>query len=116
MGQAARIVEFAKSGNLAGGVTDLKREASQRGHGQQTALAGAGGLVGGILGSFRGPFGAAFGALVGALFGALLGQRRDRGVVPTLPRGNAAPRRGLTRRAVIEVPDETLYVDAVYRD
>ncbi|MBW2464716.1 MAG: hypothetical protein JRH11_23915 [Deltaproteobacteria bacterium] len=109
-------MEFAKTGNVAGGVTDLKREASQRGHGQQTAFAGAGGFLGGILGSFRGPFGAAFGALLGAFFGALLGQRRDRGVVATLPRGNAAPRRELTRHAVIEVPDETLYVDAVYRD
>jgi len=91
MGQGQRIVEFAKAGNLKGGVTELKRQAQDRGHGQQTALAGAGGLAGAVLGSFRGPFGAAIGALLGAFLGALFGASSSR--APTGAAPSRSPRR-----------------------
>lgn len=84
MPNAKQMLDWAKEGDVQETVSEARREATRRGHGQQTALAGAGGLLGGILGSFRGPSGAAFGAFLGALLGALFGMRRDRAV--PLPR------------------------------
>jgi hypothetical protein len=78
MPNAEQMLEWAKKGDVKQTVAEARREANRRGHGQQTAYAGAGGLLGGILGSFRGPQGAAFGAFLGALLGALFGRRRDR--------------------------------------
>lgn len=78
--------------NLAGArsagdlISRANGEASERGHGQRTAFAGAGGLLGAILGSFFGRSGAGFGGLLGALIGAFVGQRKDQGL-PALPQG-----------------------------
>lgn len=115
MSQSKRMMDFAKNGDLAGGAKDLRAEAQRRGHGQRTALAGAGGLVGALLGSFRSPLGAALGALVGAFLGALFGQRRDRPAARR-PRRAFAASRALVSSPVIEVHDDLQYIDAVYRD
>ena len=72
------VIELAESADVPGLYERAKSAAIQRGHGEQTAFAGIGGLLGGVLGSFRGPFGAAVGALFGALLGAFVGRERDR--------------------------------------
>lgn len=97
--KARKLVETARSEGVGGIHRRLTDEATRRGHAQQTAYAGLGGLLGGLLGSFRGPWGAAFGGLLGALFGALLGRRRDRGApAARLP----APRSRFPLRTVRE--------------
>jgi len=105
---AKKLVETARNEGMGGVHRRLRDEATRRGHAQQTAFAGAGGLLGGLIGSFRGPWGAALGALLGALFGGLLGRHRDRNpAVGQLPRGRA--------RTIIRRPPVRDYVDVHYR-
>ncbi len=78
------LVENQKMGEIVGKVG---HEAERRGHAQQTAFAGAGGMFGAVLGSFFGKHGAAFGGLLGAFLGAFFGNRRDLGL-PLVPDGS----------------------------
>jgi hypothetical protein len=117
---AKQMLDWAKNGDVKQTVANARQEAVRRGHGQQTAFAGAGGLLGAILGSFRGTGGAAFGALLGALLGAVFGQRRDRNT-PQLARASAtrAIVRGRPRtivRAPAVEPVAREYVDVIYAD
>jgi hypothetical protein len=117
MANAKQMLEWAKKGDVKQTVAEARREANRRGHGQQTAYAGAGGLLGGILGSFRGPQGAAFGAFIGALLGALFGGRRDRAprispVASSRRMIDARPREVIQRH-----PEPSRdYVDVMYSD
>ncbi len=113
-----QMLDWAKRGDVKQTVSEAREEATRRGHGQQTAYAGAGGLLGGILGSFRGPSGAAFGAFLGALLGALFGRRRDRHpqirpVSGTRPVIDARPREVIRRHPN---PSRREYVDVMYSD
>jgi hypothetical protein len=117
MSDAKQMLEWAKEGDVKGAVAKARQEATRRGHGQQTAFAGAGGLLGAILGSFRGAQGAAFGAFLGALVGALLGKRRDQSVA--LPTKSGRKIIHAQSRAVIRTPQphrERDYVDVMYAD
>jgi len=117
MSDPRQMIEWAQNADAGEIRTRIQGEAARRGHPQQTAFAGAGGLLGGLLGSFRGPLGAALGGLLGALFGALVGWQRDqRRTAAQLPASTtrhrlAVPQTRLRPRVEVE-PD---YVDVQYR-
>jgi len=117
MADGKQMLEWAKTGDVKQTVANARQEAVRRGHGQQTAFAGAGGLLGGILGSFRGPGGAAFGALLGALLGALFGQRRDRGTAQLSVRTTGKQLVASRPRTIVRVEEPVAeYVDVIYAD
>ena len=57
---------------------DIYDAADDRGHGNRTKGAGAGGLAGAVLGSFFGVPGAALGAALGAGIGGKIGEHYDK--------------------------------------